>query len=208
MITVYCVLARGGWCGPGDVLRLESEVAANLHVPHRFVCLTDTTVPGIECLPLVAKLPDGAPKWWFKMELWRPGLLSGRCLYFDLDTRIVGDLCDLAAYSGAFAGISDFYRPTTLQTGVMAWDADGIWPAKLWDAWHPEASNGSQARLVANVLRGREDRLDQLYPGAIISYKCHVRKQGRIPLDARVVCLHGKPRPAEVADEPCWRRAA
>lgn len=206
MLTIASVLRSGGWCAPADVLRLRDGAARHLVAPHNFVCLTDIEIPGVACLHLTGM----APGWWSKMWLLAPGLLHGRVLYFDLDTVIVGDLSDLASYGGAFGLIGDFYRPQFAQTGIMAWDADGEWPAKLWQAYNPAVHAGteSQAALVRGVVGSHADRLDRLYPGAIVSYKVHVRPQRRVPDGARVVCLHGKPRPSEVANDPCWKMVA
>lgn len=205
MVTVACVLRGGGWCTPADVLRLRDGVARHLPLPHTFVCLSDVDIPGVACIKL-SGMPEG---WWSKIWLDAPGLLHGRVLYFDLDSFIVGDLSDLASYKGPFGLMGDFYKPQLAQTGIMAWDADGEWPARIWQAYNPAVHCGSesQAKLVRAVLQGHEDRLDKLYPGQIVSLKVHCKTA--VPEWARVVCLHGYPRPEGVPeDHPVWKAAA
>lgn len=207
-MTIACVLRSGGWCGPVEVERLAAGFRRHLQLPFHFVCLTDVALElaGVTRIPIPQDAPAG---WWAKMLLFQPDLFTGRVFYADLDTVLVGDVGELVSYAGPFGMISDFYRPDQAQTGLMAWDADGKWPAELWDAWEHGASFGSQGRLVAAVLHGREDRLDRMFPGQIASYKVHCRRAQVLPADARIVCLHGLPRPAEVpAHDPvalAWR---
>jgi hypothetical protein len=91
-ITVACVLRQGGWADydAGWVERLQNMVSRNLQRPHRFVCFSDCDVP-CERIPLLPTDPD-VRGWWAKMQLFRPGILSGPVLYLDLDTVISGSL--------------------------------------------------------------------------------------------------------------------
>jgi hypothetical protein len=53
--------------GPHHVLWLREQFARQLSAPHRFICLTDMDIPGVEPRPL----RDDLPGWWSKMELFR-----------------------------------------------------------------------------------------------------------------------------------------
>lgn len=157
-LTVCAVLWVGDFrqrrYGPQWVVRLRNMVARHLPIPHRFVCLTNAEVPGVETLPL----PDDLPGWWAKVALHKPGLLSGRCLYLDLDTIPVSDLSDIVTFPAPLAfmppsftfgggapaggrGVIDRY-----QTSCMVWDA-GEGDA-IWTAFTPE---------VMHSLRGDQD---------------------------------------------------
>lgn len=59
-------------------------VAKNLRMAHKFVCLTDKPVDGIECIPLSTQLKG----WWTKLELFKPKQFTGWVLYLDLDVVI------------------------------------------------------------------------------------------------------------------------
>lgn len=103
-LTVACVLWMGEFEGrrysPAWVHRLRDQVAAWLPVPHRFVCLSNVEVPGVETLPLTT----GWPGWWAKVEVYKPALdLGDRVLYLDLDVFITGDLAPIAEYPSSFA---------------------------------------------------------------------------------------------------------
>ena len=137
--------------------------------------------------------------WWGKISLFEPRRFQGRCLYFDLDTVIVGSLDDIAGYRGDFAGISDFYHPEHLQSAIMAWEADKyFWLYERWEAaghpqFHPMGDQGWIEQMVPNG-----ERLQTFFPNQIVSFKAHCL--GGVPGDARVVCFHGVPRPHVVSD--------
>ena len=154
------------------------------------VCLTDMDVPGVVTIPLLYDFPG----WWAKMELFRPGVFGGAVLYMDLDTLPVGDLDDMHGYRGDFAMISDFYRPSRAQSGVMAW-TPGLQSDAAWDAFsrNPEGAM-SRYRGDGEFLADHVNavRLQDIFPGQIVSLKAHAA-QG--PTEgARLVCGHGDPR--------------
>lgn len=206
MLNVVCVLRSGGEYTPEHVVALRDGVAAHLPLPHRFVCLTDFPredgcIAGVPAAPVAHDWPG----WWAKMDLFRPGLFTGRVLYLDLDTVIVGDLSDLACYGGDFGIVSDFYRPERPQSCIMAWEADNALSRAIWrsfsrdpERWMHEHERGGDQAFIAGVIYGHEDRLTNLYPDQIVSYKVHVRDGDGVPDDARIVAFHGKPRPWEV----------
>lgn len=188
MLNVICVnnndyLGRGG----EYVSRLYRGVRRHLSAPHSFHVLTEKDIP------------EGCPGWWAKLAMFQPARFKGRCLYFDLDTVIVGDLGDLAGYCGAFAGIDDFYQPERLQSGVMAWQAgaaDHVW-TKWEEAGKPSFSPRGDARWIEFQML-YADRLQTIVPDQIVSFKAHCGDG--IPKGARVVCFHGLPRPHALED--------
>lgn len=165
----------------------------------RFVCLTDQRLPGVECIPFERKL-DG---WWNKLELWRPRIFSGQVAYFDLDTMIIRDVNDIFNASRAFASLTSWNRPELLASGVMTWQASDEL-ATIFEDFKPADVNryltkerwGDQG-WIQDKLNTFES-LNELHPGRIVSYKTHIRKQGRIPKGASIVAFHGKPRPADI----------
>lgn len=184
-MIVACVLRSGGEYTPEHVARLRDGVARHL-TGHEFICLSDVDVP-CERIPLAHDWPG----WWAKLELLGHDF-ADRVFYFDLDTLIVGDLSEMAAYDGDMAMLSDFYRPSLAQSGVMAW-TPGEATQRLYSAFCEQGRNGFRGDgewLHANVM---PDRLQDRYPGQIVSYKVHCQRG--IPEGARVICFHGPPRP-------------
>jgi hypothetical protein len=199
MLTVWCVCV-GEKYHPGYVYVLQEAVAANLKVPHRFRCITERRLPGIECVAPV--LPYGG--WWSKLNLWAPGMAHGPSLYFDLDVVITGALDYLVEYTQhEFAAPPNWARSGHggIQSSVMAWRGDWTapyeyirpqWPAVTKRLW------GDQ-ELLWEMLGERWVRI----PRGIYSYKYHCRN-GTMPLDMAVCVFHGDPKPLDVGDAWLW----
>lgn len=113
MLTLVTLLKRHHVTkGEGDRdfwTELGAEYLAKLtrgvqrHVPQltRMVCLTDSPecLPaGVEAVPIVR--PED-PAWWNKLQMFAPGVASGRCLYLDLDNVLAGSIDELLALEGA-----------------------------------------------------------------------------------------------------------
>ncbi len=163
MITVACVLVRGHVPFTADyVTRLRSMVARHLALPHRFVCLTDREIPGVETIPITA--PKGCFAWWAKLRLFDPAVgLTGRVLYLDLDTLVVADLAPIVEYPAAFALVPDGapgFQPKShrvvhrFNSSVMVWDGDS---PQLWQDWTPKN---------ATMLWGDQDWIGERLPDA------------------------------------------
>ena len=186
MITVATVLKSGGDFDRRWVWALKRGLARHL-ADYEFVCLTDDmSVEPYWRIPLVHNWPG----WWSKFELFRPGLFTGRVLYLDLDTLVVGDLSDIASYAGRFAMLSDFYQPRMAASGVMAWEAGA--GDELYRQFARRGPRGGRSDPFYSKVLGKVDRLQDLYPGQLVSLKKHAR--GGAPAGARLVCGHGRPR--------------
>lgn len=193
--TIACVLRSGGEYGPEWVWALRRGLNRHLDVPYRFVCLSDVVGIGQWRVPLKHDWRG----WWSKMELFDPANgLTGTVLYLDLDTIVTGDLSDMLAYDGDLAMLSDFYRPHLAQSGVMAYQAgSGTYAAELFEAF----AGGPPQRWMRkfrgdgewlNAHADSPDRLQDLYPGQVVSLKVHARLGP--PDNARLVCAHGVPK--------------
>lgn len=197
MVTRVCVLQSGKEYRPEHVQWLARQVPG-------LVCITRDEVPGV---PTVRPRHDW-PGWWSKLNLFDPELIPGDLLYLDLDTVVPGDLAPLEQV-GRFADrsimLSDFYRPAYPASGLMyikQADKPHVWAQWLQDpAGHMRRCVTTQhwgdqgfLRTVLSPLRWQT-----LLPGAVLSYKAHLRNQA-LPKTARVVCFHGQPRPWAVKE--------
>lgn len=204
MLTVACVLRSGGIYEPWHVRALRDGVRGHLPLPYRFVCLSDVPVDGAETV----ELTEPWPGWWAKIALWRPGLFDGRVLYFDLDTAFVGDLSDIASYSGPFAMMNDLGLPVGGReygaSGVMAWTASDRLTRDIYETFSRVSEGAMRNRPTAgdqHWIAGSVEKWDclrALYPGQIVSWKLHVQRIGTVPKNARVVCWHGYPKPWDI----------
>lgn len=183
MVNAWNYLERGD----EYVHKLKMGVSRNLSVPHTFHVITE------------ADLPQGVVGWWSKIEMFRPGRFKGRCLFFDLDTVIVGSLDEITAYDGEFAMVSDWFHPDLKTSSVMAWDADKAGSIyELWErAGRPQFHLRGDGGFIESVMPGA-DCLQDKFPGQLVSFKASCGNG--IPDGARVVAFHGLPRPHHLND--------
>lgn len=194
------VIQTGNYQGHGIayVHNLRRQVRKHLTLPHRFYVVTDDAACNY---PASRVKPAVHPGWWEKLRLFKPGMFEGRVLFLDLDTLIVDNINDIAAYAGPFATLHDFWRPMGLGPAVMLFDPE--WAEFIYREWavagfpmdDPRGDQGWLENISQGRLRKDVDILQELHPGAFVSYKTHCTNG--IPADARVVCFHGKPRPHE-----------
>lgn len=194
-VTVCCVL-WGDKFGEEYVHNLKAAVARNTTVPHKFVCLSDRKIEGVE----TKLLRPGYDGWWNKLQLF-DGHIKGRIVYLDLDTIITSNIDWLMKYSGNFAGIEDLgvanahqqHLKGTLQSGVLAWRSEAM-------DWIHFEFTFTQAAVMSkfrgdgeylNHIVKQRDLLQHLYPKKIQSYKYEVYPQ-RLE-GTSIICFHGRP---------------
>lgn len=206
MLTVWSVL-NGSKYRDEDVRILRRQVARHLHAEHRFRCLSDREIPGVDCVIL----PDRWPGWWAKLQLF--AVESGPALYLDLDCVVVGALDYLLCSTLSLPANWAQSGYGGCQSSVMAWSGDQSWlirdfdPARIGPAsdehcglYGVEQLWGDQEWITSVAGWDRAIRM----PG-VCSYKYHCGG-GHPPQGARVVAFHGRPKPDEVRDE--WVRLA
>lgn len=198
MIDVICVL-WGDKFSVDYVYKLKSAVARNTTIPHRFQCLSDRKIPGVDTFAL----PTGYEGWWNKLALFYPYVgMGNRAVYFDLDTLITGNIDWLLNYNGDFMGIEDLgsvnahqpYLKGRMQSGVMAWDRtkyEGIWVEALFNYQSIAQQYRGDGEFLNDHIK-RRDLLQNLYPGRLKSYKYQVYPN-RPDDKTSIVCFHGRP---------------
>ena len=197
-MTVLCVMRSGGAYTQAHVYRLRSQVLEH-HPDERFVCLSDVSILGVEVIPLVYEWAG----WWSKMEMFRPNVLSGETfVYLDLDTTVLGPFTELIKHRSSLI-MRDVYRPHGLQSSVMVLPAEvrrQVWSVFYTDAeYHmKKAGAGGDQAFLETLLDGRIERLQDVYPGLIQSYKAdHVASRGVDP-NTSLLIFHGQPKPWDV----------
>lgn len=207
MLTVWCVL-NGTKYQDDDVHILKDMVRRNLVSVHRFRCLSDRQIPGIDCL-----IPDEKwPGWWSKLLLFR--YATGFNLYFDLDVVIVDSLDCLVSDRLSMPANWAQSGHGGCQSSVMSWGCDY---SRIPDAFHveqlaqPEQGGcgryqglwGDQELITRELGNPGDGDIDPMQ--GIVSYKYHCRN-GSPPHFTSVVCFHGEPKPKDVND--AWVKAA
>lgn len=203
-LTVVCVLKSGGEYTTKHVAALAEHTHAFLKRPHRFLCLTDRVKDvkdkGIDAAPLVR---DWAG-WWSKICLFAPDVITGPAFYMDLDVRPVGQLDDIVL-GHSFTMCDDFLSHGNYNSSVMAWDEDlsSIFydfdrhPGKYMQEYRKRGKWGDQD-FITHHSPVVPERMQEIHPGSVVSYKADVVKRGSVPPDTRIVAFHGKPKPWKV----------
>jgi hypothetical protein len=206
-MRVICV-KWGDKYGPEWVTRLRNMVLRNFMVPHEFICVTESPVPGVKCLPLVCNLPH----WWQKIGLVQPGLFPGWNLYLDLDVVISANIDALVSVARTDSdrlwmrddfsyslrepkqGLSDKQKEFlggegTCNSSVMLWHGDA---ARLaWDRFTPEVmekQHGDQNHFTRILY---PDKIGFLPDDMIGSYK-YGKLRGE-PIRP-ITVFHGEPK--------------
>jgi hypothetical protein len=203
MLTFLCVLRSGGDYIPDYVARLRNGVARNMRSEHRFVCLSDVEVD-CERIPLA----HGWPGWWSKIEVFRPGVVTGPTLYLDLDTVIVDSLDEVASLAPV-----DFAMLDVLRKGLPEGNSGVMWLGKpqthvyerfverpeYWIDFHLRNASGRYMGDQAFISDSFPviPRLHELLPDMFVSYKYDGCRERPKP-GASVVAFGGHPRPHEV----------
>ena len=192
MLVIACVNV-GTAFDDEYVHQLKWQVGANLSLSHRFVCLSDHDIPGVDTI----RVPADYGGWWNKLHLFDGHLLppGDQVFYLDLDTAVVGDIAEIVGRNRHFSMLSDFYHPRKLASGLMSFTSGQH--DRIKDDWlaygAPRLAGGDQVWISLN--RPDSTRLNDLYEGQIRSYKVDCKDE--VPDDTRIVCFHGKPRPHE-----------
>lgn len=192
-VTVACVLRKSQSYNECHVMRLKDQVAE--HMPDsRFVCLSDVPVP-CERIPLITDWPG----WWAKIELFRPGVFSGRVLYLDLDVSVVGELRALTTDAVPFIACREFNRRNSgINSSVMSWT-----PGPETDAIYNRFNEN-----VMDRMNGDQNWITYKMPDAEFfpyplyqSFKYDCDPLRHIHPDARVIVFHGEPKPWDLPED-------
>lgn len=129
--------------------------------PSRIVCLTDSPELMPEDVEPVAFTRDD-PSWWSKLQMFAPGVVSGRCLYLDLDNVIAGPLDELTALTGPLVMTDDRHYPGLPNGSTMLFDAEAM--RGTWDVYQatPEVI---QRRYSTWPMAADQAFLAAMHPG-------------------------------------------
>lgn len=212
--TIACVLHTDPFYNRSDrveytpehVRWLKRQVERFCTLPHRFVCLSNVEIPGVETIPLEHNWPG----WWSKLELFKH---LDEAFYLDLDTVLVGCIDALVTCPReqflALQSLTPALYPR-LNSGVMAWFGDYRFlyeafkadPAKHMAAYNTPRRWGDQGFIQEHLAAF--DTFQRHAPGQVISYKADMKQDGNPPPACNVVCFHGQPKPHDVMSRHSW----
>lgn len=172
-------------------------MAKNLTIPHRFLCITDQNVDGVDCIPPVVNYQG----WWQKIGLFYPGLTDGQAMYLDLDVVVTGSLDEMVAkYTNGGLWMTRNWSPSGhggWQSSVMFWSGDA--GEQIWDQFDYDNDSNRLWGDQEFITELMGERVNEMDPGEVVSYKYHCRGKG-LPDGAKIVAFHGKPDYHECGD--------
>jgi len=206
-ITIACVLKTGGIYDFKYVNALANAVARNVTIPYQFTCITNDDTNFNTNVHKIIKFKHDFPKWWGKIELFRPHIFESEQVFFlDLDTVIIKNIDEIISYSGRFCGLRDFYKIVSLGSGLLSWQPKHH--HSIYNNFLPKSRyimnntpEGDQRWIDDQV--NKKDYFQDIFGKKIVSWKKHCIKNNKIfiPDEASIICFHGKPKPHEIQHE-------
>jgi len=212
MKTVVLVLRSGGDFTFKDV----ELIARHIHgkwisaEKPRIICLFDkvqqsTDLGNILFLPL----PNNHPGTWSRLALYSPEMEQYRpFLYIDLDTIIVKsieNIFDLVKDQSQYITLEDFSQKGQLATALVWFPANS---KKIENVWKNQDKAAIGTFRMDYYLRRviTADKFWQQLSNTIYDFKPLEKKilLDPCPVDANIVCLHGKPRIWDAASRVQW----
>ena len=152
--------------------------------------------------------------------MYRPDICQGKRFTIGLDTIITGPVDDSFGYSAKIALCTDPFIPQTICNAVTM--CNSAFCDEYWNMWKDneykllKESNLEIGTIVVpsemSLLRkyyGKSPRLDEIFPGSIVSYKQHVlNKPTHVLANSSIVYFHGVPKPHRIRERwvrECWR---
>ena len=186
MINVIC-LKWGNKYSADYVNRLLNMVKYNISSPFNFYCLTDdkkNLADGV----IAVDLPDiPLEGWWFKLYLFKDGLLSlkdgSKILFLDLDIIITGNIDPLFTYDQETLCISSDINESRYNSSVMFFKTGKF--GFIWDSFY------IQKDWIMEKMHGDQDWIEYIYKGATIYPKSMI-KSFKIDLNSKTPYSFGK----------------
>lgn len=161
----------------------------NLTVPTRCVLFTDRRRDLPKYVEQVVDPATGSNGYG---DCVLPFQLNDPMIFAGLDTVVVGNCDKFARYcleADRIALPKHPYEDVSIN-GVVLCPAG---QRRIFDEWRGEND-------MEHMRKFPHNRIDDLFPGAVCSYKAHVRGRG-VPKGAQIIYFHGQPKMPEVLNE-------
>lgn len=211
-LVVATLLRSGGQYDARHVIWLRDQFAAMCKAPHRFVCLSDIVIDGIEMIPL-ALSNNQSPGWWGQLEYFRPGIFpaGASVLCCDLDTVLYREFTPHRCPADTIAmsrEINNWSKSSWAiwNAGLMYFNGDfsGVWSTYDIDINYRFSDPqyhcpGSQEYIVACLLSQGD------YPVDIVRHFCYSFYEGdcrNFPSETQIACFPMTPKPWDIQPRP------
>ena len=212
---VFLWIKAKSFTDPYYIEHIVTSISQHTSYTCDFVCITDQvkkytewSIKGhkVRAFPLIKKFNKHQHN---KLEFFRRDLnLCKRAVATDLDNFIIGDLDELLSYNGTF-GARRTFLPHKRPQPQMSWaqfDSEDCY--FIWDRANEfndkginrfaPTGGGQGDQLFIYKVYGEYDRLDDLFPGQLESWKRGWDDR------TRVLFAHGKQKPSVLDWTPYW----
>ena len=193
--------------------KLYRGIERNYNGTFGFICLTEKTRRFKEPIRQVRFSRSVDQYGWMSlMEQYRPDLCIGNRCTMGLDTIITGPLNDIFEYSPEKVALcTDPYHPHLVCNAITL--ATPEFAEEIWNIWLNDEQKilkectlfGSPSEMVLlRKLYGNSPRIDDMFPGRIVSYRVDVASMNIAVEDTSIIYFHGTTKPHQVNKE--WMR--
>ena len=193
--------------------KLYRGIERNYNGTFGFICLTEKTRRFKEPIRQVRFSRSVDQYGWMSlMEQYRPDLCIGNRCTMGLDTIITGPLNDIFEYSPEKVALcTDPYHPHLVCNAITL--ATPEFAEEIWNIWLNDEQKilkectlfGAPSEMVLlRKLYGNSPRIDDMFPGRIVSYRVDVASMNIAVEDTSIIYFHGTTKPHQVNKE--WMR--
>ena len=217
-ITIVTALFDGHWTGVPHSVGIYDEswvdklyrgIERNLTIPFEFICLTEKTRRFLEPIKQVRFSRSVDQYGWMSlMEWYRPDLCTGNRCTIGLDTIITGPLDDIFNYKPEKVALcTDPYHPHLICNAITL--STPAFAEEIWNIWLNNEQKiltectlfGAPSEMVLlRKLYGNSPRIDDMFPGRIVSYKVNIVPMNIAVEDTSIIYFHGEPKPHLLQD--------
>lgn len=212
---VFLWIKAKSFTDPSYIDWIVSSISKNTTYDCDFICLTDQVaqqknwkVKGytVRAFPLVRKFSRYQHS---KLECFREDLnLCKRTILTDLDNFVIGNIDEILDYQGAFGARRTFWPEKRPQPQLswaqfhspschFIWEKAKEFNDKQINKFAP-TGGGCGDQLFVYKIYGEYDKLDDLYPGRLQSWKRGWDER------AKILFAHGKQKPHVLNWTPYW----
>ena len=201
-INVCCVKA-GDKYDSDYVNTLYLMTKRYLTTPFDFICFTENSQYLLKEIKVINLEDRSINGWWNKCLLFKPGLLSGSCLYLDLDMIILKNIDEFIIYNQY---LNILCNPISLNgknyyninSSMLFWNTDNKELHKIWfqysekklfyDAHKPSINEvyGDQKVIIESNVKYK------FFPTDKIRYFKHIKEEDILDANISIIVCKGK----------------
>ena len=212
-LVVATLLRSGGQYDARHVIWLRDQFAAMCKASHRFVCLSDCDIEGIETIALELTR-EQSPGWWGQLEYFRPGIFpaGASVLCCDLDTVLYREFTPHRCPENSIAmsrEINNWSKSSWAiwNAGLMYFNGDF---SVVWADYQSDLASGPPSNPEYHYPGSQEYIVSCLHkhgitPTDVAAHYCYNFFEGKcewFPSETQFACFPMTPKPWDITPRP------